>query len=65
MDTDLNLHDLSMMVKIIDACTERGSFKGNELLVIGTLREKLSAVLNVSNETFEEQSEFQIETAKE
>ena len=30
------------MVNIIDACTERGAFKGNELVTIGTLREKLA-----------------------
>lgn len=42
METDINLSDMITMVNIIDACTERGAFKGNELITVGTLREKLA-----------------------
>lgn len=42
METDVNLSDMITMVNIIDACTERGAFKGNELITVGTLREKLA-----------------------
>jgi hypothetical protein len=42
METNINLNDMVTMVNIIDACTERGAFKGNELVTIGTLREKLA-----------------------
>lgn len=42
MDTDINLSDMITMVNVIDACTERGAFKGNELITVGTLREKLA-----------------------
>lgn len=39
--TQLSLNDFALVVNIIDTCTERGAFKGNELSVIGQLREKL------------------------
>jgi hypothetical protein len=42
METNINLNDMVTMVNIIDACTERGAFKGSELVTIGTLREKLA-----------------------
>ena len=42
METNINLSDMITMVNIIDACTERGAFKGNELITVGTLREKLA-----------------------
>lgn len=42
METNVNLNDIITMVNIIDTCSERGAFKGNELAVIGTLREKLA-----------------------
>jgi hypothetical protein len=42
METNINLSDMITMVNIIDACTERGAFKGNELITVGTLREKIA-----------------------
>ena len=36
----LSLNDFALVVNIIDVCTERGAFKGNELAPIGQLREK-------------------------
>jgi hypothetical protein len=39
--SEISLNDLVLVVNIIDTCTERGSFKGNEILTIGNLREKL------------------------
>jgi hypothetical protein len=36
------LNDFATMVNLIDICTERGAFKGNELLAVGSLREKLA-----------------------
>lgn len=35
-------NDLQMMMSVIDVCSERGAFKGDELYVVGTLRQKLS-----------------------
>jgi len=39
--SEISLNDLILAVNIIDTCTERGSFKGNELQPVGNLREKL------------------------
>ena len=36
----LTMNDFAFVVNIIDACTERGAFRGNELASIGQLREK-------------------------
>lgn len=44
----LNLTDFSTVVNIIDVCTERGAFKGNELMVVGTLREKMAAFVKAN-----------------
>lgn len=48
METNINLNDMVTMVNIIDACTERGAFKGNELVTVGTLREKLANFVRVN-----------------
>lgn len=42
METNITISDMIMMVNLIDACAERGAFKGNELATVGTLREKLA-----------------------
>ena len=39
----LNINDLLSVVKIIDACSERGAFKGNELVSVGSVRDRLAA----------------------
>ena len=42
MENNVTLQDMVTMVNIIDVCSERGAFKGNELSVVGQLREKLA-----------------------
>lgn len=44
----LSLNDFALVVSIIDVCTERGSFKGNELASIGQLREKFVAFIKAN-----------------
>ena len=39
----LNINDLMSMVKIIDACSERGAFKGNEMGSVGAVRDRIAA----------------------
>ncbi len=46
-NTNITLADMMTIVSIIDVCSERGAFKGNELLVIGQLREKLAAFVKL------------------
>lgn len=45
----LSLNDFALVVNIIDACTERGAFKGNELAPVGQLREKFVAFIKANS----------------
>ena len=44
-NTNVTLQDIAVVVQIIDACSERGSFKGNELSAVGALREKFNRIV--------------------
>ncbi len=44
----LSLNDFALVINIIDACTERGAFKGNELATIGQLRGKFVAFVKAN-----------------
>ena len=41
----INLVDLQNVLRIIDAAAERGAFKGNELSVVGQVRDKVATFL--------------------
>jgi len=56
-DTNVTLQDIATVVQIIDACSERGSFKGTELTVVGELREKFSAIVEANKPKDETPSE--------
>jgi len=45
--SNITLQDMVTMVNIIDVCSERGAYKGNELSVVGQLREKLAAFVKL------------------
>jgi hypothetical protein len=64
----INLNDFVAVVNLIDVCTERGAFKGNELLAVGTIREKFSAFVKANlpseNENAEAGSEETTEGAQ-
>jgi hypothetical protein len=53
----LNVNDLLSVVKIIDACSERGAFKGNELASVGAVRERIAAFAQVNMPKPEETEE--------
>lgn len=55
-NTNVTLQDIATVVQIIDACSERGSFKGNELSVVGELREKFNAIVDANKPKDEEQT---------
>jgi hypothetical protein len=38
-------NDMLDMIKIIDVCSARGAFRGEELAGVGTLRNKMAAYL--------------------
>jgi len=43
---DLNIQDLSAMKSIIDVASSRGAFKPAEMMMVGTVYNKLSAFLD-------------------
>jgi hypothetical protein len=55
---NINLSDLALVVQIIDACTKRGAFEGNELVTVGQLRNKVEAFVkaNLPKEEVTEQA---------
>lgn len=57
--------DLATMVRIIDAGSQRGSFKGEEMETVGALRNKLAAVVNALNPKTEEKTEEETEEETE
>ena len=40
------LNDLAVVLQIIDVCSKRGAFEGNELKDVGTLRERIATFVN-------------------
>jgi len=65
-NVQLNLNDFALVINIIDACTERGAFKGNELAAIGQVREKFAAFVkaNTPEEAKATETEATEETTK-
>ena len=64
MDTPtIGVNDLEACVKIIDACTQRGAFKGEELVSVGNIRDRLSAFIyaNKLAEPEDDQMEMDLE----
>ena len=49
--------DLATMVRIIDAGSQRGTFKGEEMETVGALRNKLATVVNALAPKTEETEE--------
>lgn len=58
-NVNITLQDLATIVNIIDVCSQRGAFKGEELSVVGQVREKVSAIVkaNTPAETAQEETE--------
>lgn len=42
---NFTIADIDNVVKIIDAASQRGAFRGNELTVVGAVRDKFAAVI--------------------
>ena len=64
MEPQLTLNDFTAVVNMIDVCTERGAFKGNELLVVGQLRERFAAFVKSKQEEQQTQAEPEEESAE-
>lgn len=61
MDTNININDLVALRNIINLAAERGAFKAEEMLEVGTVYTKLSGFL----ETVIAQAQAQEQTADE
>lgn len=48
-------NDIADVVRIIDVCSSRGAFRGEELAGVGTLRNKLAAYLQAVQEAAEKE----------
>ena len=46
LSTNITVGDLKTIGSIIEACTSRGVFKPNELVIVGTIYEKITSLLN-------------------
>lgn len=46
----LSLNDIAAAVQIIDAASARGAIRGDELVAVGTVRERFMAFLNHAKE---------------
>ena len=44
----LSLQDIATMVQIIDVCSKRGGFEGQELEAVGSLRNRVVTFLNAA-----------------
>ena len=53
---NISLNDFVVVVNIIDACSQRGAFKGDELTAVGQLRDKFASFVkaNTTEETEED-----------
>lgn len=52
---EITVNDIETVVKIIDAMVQRGAVRGEELSIVGALRDKFSAiVLDATSTTTEE-----------
>lgn len=58
----MNVNDLATMANIIDICTQRGAFRGNELKQVGELFEKITAFVKDAQEKSEAASAAAAET---
>ena len=57
MNAQLTLADLASIKNIIEAASTRGAFRANELTVVGTMYDKLSAFIKASQTAAQEQAE--------
>ena len=63
----IGVADLEACVKIIDACAQRGAFKGDELASVGNVRDRLSAFIDANKpaEPEDDQMEMDLEESNE
>ena len=50
----MNVNDLATMANIIEICTQRGAFRGNELKQVGELFDKITAFVKEAQDKADE-----------
>jgi len=61
----LSLQDIATMVQIIDVCSKRGGFEGQELEAVGSLRNRVVKFLNAAAPKDGEQPEGDLPVEEE
>jgi hypothetical protein len=46
----IDINDLVSVVQLIDVCSTRGAFRGEELLIVGAMRNKFSEIVKSQKE---------------
>jgi hypothetical protein len=41
----IDINDIAAVVQLIDVCSTRGAFRGEELLIVGAMRNKFSEIV--------------------
>jgi hypothetical protein len=41
----IEINDIAAVVQLIDVCSTRGAFRGEELLIVGAMRNKFSEIV--------------------
>ena len=54
----LSYGDISAAVQVVDVCVSRGAIKGDEMMQVGHLRERLIAFLRLAQQNGEEVGEL-------
>jgi hypothetical protein len=44
----IDINDLVAVVQLIDVCSTRGAFRGEELLIVGAMRTKLTEIVKAN-----------------
>lgn len=44
----IDINDIASVVQLIDVCSTRGAFRGEELAIIGALRTKLAEIVKAN-----------------
>jgi hypothetical protein len=55
-EQQITITDLTNVIKIIDAASERGAFKGNELSSVGGVRDKIASFVELAEKQMAEAS---------
>jgi hypothetical protein len=44
----IDINDIAAVVQLIDVCSTRGAFRGEELLIVGAMRNKFSEIVKAN-----------------